>query len=143
MFRYAVASNWFECSFKDKVDNAWTKAVLTSNAIGSDRAKEELPFSSTLPAEVQALVTRIYDSAQSHIFDAIGDKKLTENDIDNAEAILMQINKCVQSKSNYDQLATLSTEYYNIFGRRMPTIRDAAALEREQELCQNLKVISA
>lgn len=122
--------------YKDKTDGGWQKAVLTSNSIGSVRAQEALPFSSTLPAQVQTLVNRIYDSAKSHIFDQIGDKKLTESDIDSAEAILAQINKLVQGKAGHEQLAALSAEYYTIFGRSMPVIRDLAGIEREQQLCQ-------
>lgn len=125
------------CSYKEKVSSGWSKAVQTSNAIGSARAQEALPFSSTLPVAVQAVVNRIYESAKSHIFDAIGDKKLTEADIDNAEAILSQINRLVQSKSvTHEQLAGLSSEYYAIFGANKPVIRDLAGIEREQQLCQ-------
>lgn len=126
--------------YKIKSESGWKRAVLTSNAIGSERAREALPFASTLPREVQALVTRIYDSAQSHIFSLIGDKKITDNEIESAEAILMQINQIIRAGSaNSDRLPALSAEYFAIFGRKSVTIRDAPMLEREQELCENLK----
>ena len=87
--------------------------MLNSNAIGSQLARESLPLSSKLPGEVQALVERIYAAAKTHVFSMVGSKKLSESDIEAAEAILMQLFRVLSSPDGAPdgRLAALSQEY--------------------------------
>jgi hypothetical protein len=105
---------------------------------------------------VQQLVDSIYESATAHVLARLGMKSLTEAEVLNAEAILLQIASKLRKASSGGQLVRLSTdilpdvtklseEYFGIIAApkdgstAQPLLDSFAKLEREQELCQTLR----